>query len=105
MMPLALSWATAAARRMALLMEEPQTRPAWHAPSPPMKPEAECVVILVGVSRRSAPAATRCLHAYGVRGASALCGVKDWCELVPPDEATCPACQTRLGRNTVRRVH
>ena len=37
------------------------------------------------------------LHAYGPRGAAPLCGVRDWQELVPNTEATCPFCVQMLG--------
>ena len=88
-------------------LRQPLAMPAWRSQLPPTKPEAECVVILLGRPRQASGTPTdagRCLHAYGMRGASALCGASNWRELVPPDEATCPACRTRLGRNAVLRV-
>ncbi len=36
-------------------------------------------------------------HAYGPRGASALCRVSDWRELVPAFEVTCSACRREFG--------
>ena len=81
--------------------------PAWHSQTLPARGEAECVVILIGLTRRAAgepSAPERCLHAYGTHGASALCEVGDWRELVPPEETTCPACQARLGRRAALRV-
>ena len=89
-------------------MKQPVAMPAWHSQTLPTRCEAECVVILIGLTRRAAgePAAPeRCMHAYGRRGASALCGASNWRELVPPAETTCPACAARLGRSTTLRVH
>ena len=74
--------------------------PSWrtHAAPPP-----ECLVIVIGLPRGACRATVsvprvRQLHAYGSRGASALCGASNWRELVPPDETTCPLCRARLGR-------
>ena len=77
--------------------------PAWRSVNDPPR---ECVVILIGgqqriIYRAASHDSARCLHAYGSRGASALCGARDWQELVPPDEATCPACRGRLGRGSL----
>ena len=92
---------------------------SFRAPSPPVRrvpravampswrthaaPTPECVVIVIGLPHGGCRATAsvppiRQLHAYGTRGASALCGASDWRELVPPDEATCPLCRARLGR-------
>ena len=81
--------------------------PAWRSPNVPPR---ECVVILIGWSHRIVYRAAddthaRCLHAYGPRGAAALCGARGWRELVPPSEATCPACRGRLGRGARTLLH
>lgn len=88
-------------------LPRPVAMPVWRAHAVP--PE-DCVVVRIGPPRRptvgthGAPAVRR-LHSYGAHGASALCGASNWEELVPPDEATCPACRARLGRNATVRVH
>ncbi len=81
-------------------MARPVAMPSWHARK---SPDIACIVILIGPPRRTALRTAsqqplRCLHAYGRRGASALCGARQWHELVPADEATCPACCARLRR-------